>query len=87
MANMAEGLGRSGDREFLQFLAIAKGSAHEVASHLHVALDQGYVTQEQFDEISLRTGEVGRMLGGLNEYLRESRMEGSRLRPSGADAD
>jgi four helix bundle protein len=40
MANIAEGFGRSGSGEFLQFLAIAKGSACEVLSHIHVAFDR-----------------------------------------------
>ena len=39
MANIAEGFGRSGSGEFIQFLAIAKGSACEVDSHVYVALD------------------------------------------------
>jgi four helix bundle protein len=36
MANIAEGFGRSGSGEFIQFLAIAKGSACEVNSHIYV---------------------------------------------------
>ncbi|MBM3123272.1 MAG: four helix bundle protein, partial [Chloroflexi bacterium] len=43
-ANIAEGYGRGGSQEFLQFLAVAKGSVSEVRSHLYLALDQGYVT-------------------------------------------
>ncbi|MDH3445902.1 MAG: four helix bundle protein, partial [Deltaproteobacteria bacterium] len=48
MANIAEGFGRSGSGEFIQFLAVAKGSACEVVSHLYLALDQGYVSQQEF---------------------------------------
>ncbi|MBM4264549.1 MAG: four helix bundle protein [Deltaproteobacteria bacterium] len=53
MANIAEGFGRSGSVEFIQFLAIAKGSACEVLSHVYVAFDQDYVTQAEFDRLSL----------------------------------
>jgi four helix bundle protein len=41
MANITEGFGRSGSVEFIQFLAVAKGSACEVISHVYVALYQG----------------------------------------------
>ncbi len=40
-ANVAEGFGRGGSQEFLQFLAVANGSVNEVRSHLYLALDQG----------------------------------------------
>jgi four helix bundle protein len=48
MANIAEGHGRGGNREFIQFLSIARGSAFEVISHLYVALDQVYIDQQSF---------------------------------------
>jgi len=51
MANIAEGLVRRPDEEFIQFLFIAMSSAAEVQSHLYVALDQGYIDQEHFDII------------------------------------
>ena len=43
MGNVAEGFDRGGDKEFIQFLSISKGSCGEVKSHLYVALDQQYV--------------------------------------------
>jgi four helix bundle protein len=46
MANIAEGFGRSGSAEFLQYLAIAKGSTCEVISHMYIALDQGYLSKD-----------------------------------------
>ena len=44
ISNIAEGFERGGDREFIQFLSIAKGSVGEVKAQLYVALDQGYVS-------------------------------------------
>jgi len=48
-SNIAEGHGRRGNRELVNFLWIAKGSASELQSQLYAALDLGYITQEQFD--------------------------------------
>ena len=49
MSNIAEGFARRGNREFVQFLFISKSSAAEVQSHLYVALDRGYISQDEFD--------------------------------------
>lgn len=48
MSNIAEGFERGGDQEFIQHLAIAKGSCGELRSQMYVALDQGYISQSTF---------------------------------------
>src|SRR6476620_3225039 len=47
--NIAEGFERSSRREYVRFLLIAKGSAGEVRSLLRVALEVGYIDQEQYN--------------------------------------
>ncbi len=47
-ANLAEGFERGGNKEFLQFLSIAKGSGGEFRSHIYLANDRGYLTEKQF---------------------------------------
>jgi four helix bundle protein len=76
MANIAEGFERSGNAEFTQFLAIAKGSVGEVAAQLYVAFDQRYITREIFDELGDETKQLGSMLGGLIKYIKKSGMKG-----------
>lgn len=80
MANIAEGFGRSGSGEFVQFLAVAKGSACEVISHLYVALDQGYITNQEFENLSALAGQTINLIGGLMKYLQQSAMKGSKFK-------
>lgn len=80
MANIAEGFGRSGSGEFVQFLAVAKGSACEVISHLYVALDQKYITKEEFESLSVLAGQTINLIGGLMKYLQHSALKGSKFK-------
>lgn len=80
MSNIAEGFEREGTREFVQFLSIAKASAGEVRSQLYVALDQGYIGQMQFEELSSKASEVSKMISGLITYLKRSGMKGSKFK-------
>jgi four helix bundle protein len=78
MSNIAEGFERGGDRQFLQFLFIAKGSTGEVKSQLYVALDAGYLTQSEFDEIYGLAAETSRLIGGLIRYLKNAELNESK---------
>ena len=51
-SNIAEGSGRNSDADFAHFLEIAYGSLMEVISQVFIALDEGYITQLQMDEIA-----------------------------------
>jgi four helix bundle protein len=80
MSNIAEGFERDGNREFLNFLSIAKGSRGEVKSQLYVALDQNFICQEEFAQITDRLDRIGRLLGGLMNYLRQSELKGKKFK-------
>jgi len=65
MSNIAEGHERSSHADFARFLSIAKASCAEVRSQLYIALDIGYLSQSDFEEILQSAQEVGRIIGGL----------------------
>ncbi len=70
MANIAEGHGRKSNSEFANFLNLARGSAHEAQSHLHIASGLGYIEKQDFDVIYGSLGEISRMTLALAKYLR-----------------
>jgi len=72
MANIAEGLIRRSDKEFIQFLFIAMSSSAEVQSHLYIALDRGYIDQQTFDDIYKQADKTTAIISGLIKYLRNS---------------
>ena len=80
MSNIAEGFERGGRGEFIQFLSIAKASAGEVQSQLYIALDQQYVTTDQFNQGHKLCDETMRLIGGFIAYLRKSPMKGSKYK-------
>jgi four helix bundle protein len=85
-SNIAEGFERSGRAEFLQFLSIAKGSAGEVRTQLYLALDQGYLTQTEFDELQTMTESTSETIAGLMRYLKQSPVKGEKFKRTASSA-
>ena len=80
LSNIVEGFERGGNKEFLQFLATAKGSCGEVRAQLYVAIDQFYLSDEQFNSLFAQSLDISRMLSGLIKYLRESELRGNKYK-------
>jgi four helix bundle protein len=69
MNNIAEGFERKSNKEFKQFLFIAKGSCGEVRSMLHLALDLNKIDKQKFDELYNLSLEISKLLSGLIKTL------------------
>jgi len=68
--NIAEGCGRSTDREFARFLDIAGGSASETEYLYILAKDLGYCADEEYVKLAEDVNEVKRMLNSFTQKLR-----------------
>jgi len=73
-ANTAEGWGRGTTKEYIQFLLIARGSLMELETHAIIARQLSYLSEEQFRNLQGQGQEVGRMLNGLVQSLRSTRL-------------
>ena len=79
MSNIAEGFSRRSDKEFIQFLFVSKSSATEVQSEAYVALDQKYISQDEFQKIYDQAEKVSRMDSGLITYLLQTEKKPKKL--------
>ena len=79
-ANFGEGFERDGNREFAQFLSIAKGSIGETRAQLMYALDLGYLNQETFSDLDELGRTAAQYLGGLIRYLNDTKFRGRKFK-------
>lgn len=73
-ANIAEGWGRGTTKEYIQFLLIARGSLMEVETHVIISRGLTFLTEQQSGDVQTQIQEIGRMLNGLIQALRKTRM-------------
>ena len=76
MDNIAEGFGRGGNQEFIQFLEISHGSACECQSQLYRILDRTYINKTLFDELFLLCSDIRKMIIGLIHYIQRTNLKG-----------
>ena len=79
-SNIAEGFERSGNKEFVNFLWIAKGSTGEVSSQLYNAKDCGYVDEVTFADLQEQINLISAMLYNLIRSVKASSVKGERYK-------
>ena len=72
MSHLAEGVESGGERGFSRGLNDAKAAAAACRSLLHLAIDRGYLTEQESTELQGRTSSVGRIIGGQIAKLKRA---------------
>jgi four helix bundle protein len=73
MSNIAEGFNAGSNAEFIRFLGYAQRSCSEIQSQLYIALDQAYISEQQFSDIYDFAGKTGSKIGAFIKYLKLSK--------------
>lgn len=75
-SNIAEGFGRGGNKEFVNFLSIAKGSTYELKTQLMIANQIGFINNEILKQLTEKTDTISKIITGLIQYLQKSEKKG-----------
>jgi four helix bundle protein len=67
--NIAEGYERSSDKELGRYLAIARGSCSELRSMLDLAIDLGYLSAKEYEELMILAEDVAKLLGAFSKTV------------------
>ena len=70
-SNIAEGAGRSSDKEYQRFLDIAYGSAYELETQIFISSNLGFIDPDDFEILTNEINEIQKMIFSFNRKLKE----------------
>lgn len=76
--NIAEGFERGGNKEFIQFLFIAKGSCGELRSQFQRSLNRQLITEKEFDSYYNTCKSLSVKISNLISHLKSSEYKGNK---------
>ena len=79
MDNIAEDFGRGGNKEFINFLSIARGSCTETRAQLQRAFDRRHLNENDYDMLRNKCIELEDQLSKFINYLKHSERKGAKF--------
>ena len=72
-SNIAEGLSRNTNPDKKRFLYIARGSAFELETQMHIAFDLGYINNQKLKVLKSEILSVKKLINGFINFLKDTK--------------
>lgn len=79
MDNIAEGFGRGGNKEFIQFSGFSRGSNNETRAQSQRAFDRKHISEEKYRLLYQESENLNEQISKIINYLKASKKKGSKF--------